>query len=136
MMSPNLSLKLSRLLIFFALLALLGGFAQRSSAASPDPRMYGAWTVVDTPSQENVGLWVYFSPDGNFLMVEPSTRLGFVGSWVVGRVGLLVNIYGNSRWAKLWDADVAFQDNDRMILNVKDSQFAMPQRIVLQRAAF
>jgi hypothetical protein len=55
---------------------------------------------------------------------------------VVGRSGLLVSIYGNGKWAKLWDADVSFEADDRMIVDVKDSQFAEPQRVVLQRIGF
>jgi hypothetical protein len=128
--------KFSRVLAFLALLTMLAGFAQRAAAASADPRMYGAWAVVDTPSPEHAGLRVYFSPDGNFFMVDPRSHLGYVGSWVVGRVGLLVSIYGNSRWAKLWDADVSFPGANLMVMDVKDSQFAEPKRIVLQRIAF
>jgi hypothetical protein len=111
-------------------------FSPQASATSPDPRMYGAWTVVNSENTENIGLRAFFSPDGNFFMVDPRTQLGFSGNWSIGRAGLLVSILGNSRWAKLWDADVSFPDNDHMALDVKDSQFSLPHRVVLQRMKF
>jgi hypothetical protein len=129
-------IKVSRVIAVLYLLAFLSAFAGQAAAASPDPRMYGPWAVVDAENQANIGLRAYFSPDGNFFMVDPRTQLGFVGSWVVGRAGLLVSIYGNGQWAKLWDADVSFDGDDHMIVDVKDSQFAEPQRVVLQRIRF
>jgi hypothetical protein len=126
-------LRITRFLAVLCLLAGMGIFAQQASAESPDPRMLGGWVVVDTPSKENIGMRVFFSPDGNFFMVDPRTMLGYVGSWVIGRSGLLVSIYGNGRWAKLWDSDVSFEGNDRMIVDVKDSQFSSPHRVVLER---
>lgn len=95
--------------------------------------MFGLWAVVDAEQIENIGMRVFFSPNGNFFMVDPVTQLGFVGNWTVGRVGLLVEISGNSKWGKLWEADVSFTDNYHMVLNVGDSQFSRPHRITLQR---
>jgi hypothetical protein len=132
----SLPIKVSRVITVLCLLAFMSVLAGRAAAESADPRMFGPWTVVDAPSKANIGLRAYFSPDGNFFMVDPTTQLGFVGSWVVGRSGLLVSIYGNGKWAKLWDADVSFEADDRMIVDVKDSQFAEPQRVVLQRIGF
>jgi hypothetical protein len=70
------------------------------------------------------------------MMVDPKSQLGFVGSWTVGRAGLLVTIFGNSKWGKLWDADVSFPDNEHMVLDVKDSQFSQPHHVTLQRVKF
>ncbi len=123
----------ARVFAILCLLAFTSSFAGRVSAASPDPRMFGPWLVTDSENVENLGLGAFFSPDGNFLMVDPRTQLGMVGSWMIGRSGLLVSIQGNSRWGKLWDADVSFKDDDHMILDVKDSQFAAPHRVTLQR---
>jgi hypothetical protein len=118
------------------LLAFVSLAPRQAQAATPDPRMYGPWVVVDSESVENVGLRAFFSPDGNFLMVDPSTQMGFSGNWSVGRVGLLVSILGASQWAKLWEGDVSFADNDKMILEVKESHFSQPHRITLQRIKF
>lgn len=126
-------IKLWRTLAALCLLAFMGGLAEKASAASPDSRMFGGWLVADSENVENVGLRAFFSPDGNFFMVDPKTQLGMVGSWTMGRAGLLVSILGNSRWGKLWDADVSFKDDDNMILDVKDSQFSIPHRVTLQR---
>jgi hypothetical protein len=125
--------KLWRLFAALCLFAFISGLAGKASAASPDPRMFGGWVVADSENVENLGLRAFFSPDGNFLMVDPKTQLGMAGSWTVGRAGLLVSILGNSKWGKLWDADVSFKDDDNMILDVKDSQFSSPHRVTLQR---
>lgn len=125
--------KISRAFAILCVLASMSFFAERSSAASPDPRMFGPWAVVDTEQIENIGMRVFFSPDGNFFMIDPNTGMGFVGNWTVGRAGLLVDIAGNSKWGKLWDADVSFPDNYHMVLDVKDSQFSQPHRVTLQR---
>lgn len=126
-------ISITRVFAVLCLLASMGGVAGKASAASPDPRMFGGWVVASSENVENVGLRTFFSPDGNFFMVDPRTQLGMVGSWTVGRAGLLVSILGNSRWGKLWDADVSFKDDDNMILDVKDSQFSAPHQVLLQR---
>jgi hypothetical protein len=125
--------KFSRAFAILCVLASMSVFAERSFAAAPDPRMFGPWAVVDTEQIENIGMRVFFSPDGIFFMIDPDTGMGFVGNWGVGRAGLLVEIAGNSKWGKLWDADVSFPDNYHMILDVKDSQFSHPHRVTLQR---
>ncbi|MGO9444174.1 MAG: hypothetical protein ACLPXB_05265 [Thiobacillaceae bacterium] len=118
------------------LVAGLTGYAETASASAPDPRIYGAWMLVDAEHVENRGMWSFFSPDGNFFMVDPKTQLGMVGNWSMGRAGLLVNIMGNNQWGKLWDADVSFQDDNHMVLDVKESQFSPPHRVILQRIKF
>lgn len=135
-MSMSFQSALSRFLATLSLLAFLGLVSAPAAAASPDPRMFGPWVVQQAPVPDNVGLQVYFSPDGNFFMVDPKTKLGMVGSWVVGRSGLLVSIYGNGKWAKLWDADVHFLDNDRMVVDVVESQLTTQQRFTLLRLKF
>jgi len=95
--------------------------------------MFGPWAVVDTEQIENIGMRVFFSPDGIFFMIDPNTGMGFAGNWEMGRAGLLVEIAGNSKWGKLWDAEVSFPDNYHMVLDVKDSQFSHPHRVILQR---
>ena len=132
-MNKSISVQFSRLLGAIGLFAWLGLLSAPASAVAPDPRMFGPWVVQQSVSPENRGLGVYFSPDGNFFLVDPKTQMGMNGTWVVGRVGLLVSIYGNGRWAKLWDADVAFDGANKMILDVKDSQIAPPQRFILLR---
>jgi len=132
-MNMSFPAKLSRVFAVLCMLAFMSVFAERASAASPDPKMFGPWIVVDTENVENIGMRAFFSPDGNFMMVDPKSQMGFVGNWTVGRAGLLVNIFGNSKWGKLWDADVAFPDDDHMVLDVKDSQFSEPHRVTLQR---
>lgn len=132
-MNLSFPAKLFRPLALLCVLVLMSAFASRASAATSDPRMFGPWMVVDSENIENIGLRPFFSPDGNFFMVDPKTQLGFGGNWTVGRAGLLVNILGNSRWGKLWDADVSFPDAEHMILDVKESQFSPPHRITLQR---
>ena len=129
----HLPIQVTRVLVVLCLLAGMGGLAGKANAATPDPRMVGGWMVTDSENVENLGLRAFFSPDGNFFMVDPKTQLGMVGTWTVGRAGLLVSILGNSRWAKLWDADVSFKDDDNMLLEVKDSQFSIPHRVTLQR---
>jgi hypothetical protein len=130
------SIRLFHFLVAAFLLAFVSLAPRQAQAATPDPRMYGPWVVVDSESVENVGLRAFFSPDGNFLMVDPKTQMGFSGNWSVGRVGLLVSILGASQWAKLWEGDVSFADNDKMILDVKESHFSQPHRITLQRIKF
>jgi hypothetical protein len=132
-MKGLLPAKLSRVFAILCVLASMSFFAERTLAASPDPRMYGLWTVVDAEHIENIGMRVFFSPNGNFVMIDPITQMSFAGNWTVGRAGLLVEILGNSNWGKLWDADVSFQDDSHMVLNVGDSQFSRPHRVTLQR---
>lgn len=118
------------------LLAFMGLASGKASATSPDQRMFGPWVVQQASSPENVGLGVFFSADGNFFLVDPKTKLGFNGNWMMGRAGLLVSVMGNGKWAKLWDADISFEGDDRMIMEVRDSQVTAPQRVVLQKIKF
>ena len=137
-MTFRLPALLSRLLATLSLLAALGLASHATAAASaPDPRLFGPWVVVQQAgAQDAIGLRIYFSPDGNFFLVDPKTQLGMTGSWVIGRAGLLVNIFGNGRWAKLWDADVAFPNPDYMLVNVVESQLSGQQRFVLKRVKY
>ena len=135
-MNMSFPVKLSRAFAVLCMLTFISFFAERSYATSPDPKMFGPWVVVDSENIENIGMRAFFSPDGNFMMVDPKSQLGFVGSWTVGRAGLLVTIFGNSKWGKLWDADVSFPDNEHMVLDVKDSQFSQPHHVTLQRVKF
>lgn len=132
-MSTSRSIPFSRYLAGLWLFAFLG-LSLQAGAAAPDPRIFGPWVVQQASSQENVGLRVYFSPDGNFFLVDPRTQLGMAGNWSISRSGLLVSIYGNGRWAKLWDANFALQDNDHMLVDVVESQISPPQRFGLVRA--
>ncbi len=136
-MSISYSTRFTRFLAALSLFAFMGLLSEpATSASAPDPRMFGPWVVQQASSPENVGLRVYFSPDGNFFLVDPRTKLGMAGSWSIGRSGLLVSIYGNGQWAKLWDADIAFVSNDQMIVNVVESQISPPQQFGLMRAQF
>jgi len=136
-MNISLPVRLSRFLAALSLLAFAGLLAgQAAAAATADPRMFGPWVVQQAPAQENIGVRVYFSPDGNFFMVDPKSQVGLVGSWVIGRAGLLVSIYGNGKWAKLWDADVTFEGNDRMLVDVAESQLTTQKHFDLQRLKF
>lgn len=135
-MKMSFTARFSRLFAVFCVSALMGLVSGQAAAVSADSRMFGAWVVKEAPVQENVGLRVFFSPDGNFFMVDPKSGLGYTGSWVVGRAGLLVSIYGNGKWAKLWDADISFKVDDEMSVDVKDSQVTLPQQFTLQRMKF
>ena len=135
-MNTSHTIPLSRFFAGLWLFALLGLSLQASAAAAPDPRMFGPWAVQQASSQENVGLRVYFSPDGNFFLVDPRTQLGMTGNWSIGRSGLLVSIYGNGQWAKLWDANIAFQGNDQMLVDVVESQISPPQQFGLVRTKY
>lgn len=135
-MKAMLSARLLHALVALSLFVFIAVAPRPADAATPDPKMFGPWVVTDSENVENVGLRVFFSPDGNFLMVDPGTQMGFYGNWSVGRVGLLVNIIGSNRWAKLWEGDVSFADNDKMVLDVKESHFSQPHRVTLQRMKF
>lgn len=135
-MNKSFPIQFVRFFAAFCLLAFIGLLSEQAGAASTDPRMFGPWVVEQSVAKENVGLRVYFSPDGNFFMVDPSTQLGVTGNWTVGRAGTLVTIYGNGKWAKLWDADIVFEGDDKMIVDVKESQVAPPQKFTLQRMKF
>jgi|GEM_PF-5865622 len=135
-MNISFPVKIFNIVAMLLLLAFMGFTSGKASATSPDERMYGPWEVQQSSSVENIGVRVFFSPDGNFFLVDPKSNMGFNGTWVIGRAGLLVTIYGNGKWAKLWDADVAFESNDKMIMEVKESQLTLPERVVLQRVKF
>lgn len=132
-MNKSFPVRFTRFFAAFFLLAFVGVLSQQAYAASTDPRMFGPWVVEQAVAKENIGLRVYFSADGNFFMVDPKTQLGVAGNWMVGRAGLLVSIYGNGKWANLWDADIAFEGNDKMIVDVKESHVAPLQQFTLLR---
>ena len=132
-MNRSFQVRFFRAFAILCMFAFMSVYAERSSAAAPDPMMFGPWVVVDSENVETIGMRAFFSPDGNFFMVDPRTQLGFGGSWMMGRAGLLVTIFGNSKWGKLWDADVSFPDADHMVLDVKDSQFSEPHHVTLQK---
>jgi hypothetical protein len=135
-MNVSFPVKIFNVVALLVLIAFMGLTSGKASATSPDQRMFGPWVVQQSSSAENIGLGVFFSPDGNFFLVDPKTKLGFNGTWVIGRAGLLVSVFGNGKWAKLWDADVSFESDDKMIMEVQDSQVTVPQRVVLQRVKF
>lgn len=136
-MNISLPVKLINVAAMLLLLAFLGlASGKAHSATPPDQRMFGPWLVQEAASTENVGLRVFFSPDGNFFLIDPKTQLGFNGTWMMGRAGLMVSIFGSGRWAKLWEADVSFESDDKMIMEVKESEVTVPQRVVLQRLKF
>lgn len=136
-MNGSSSGKIVNVIALLLLLVFLGLASEKASAATPaDQRMFGPWLVQEAASTENVGLRVFFSPDGNFFLIDPTTKLGFNGTWMVGRSGLIVSVFGSGRWAKLWDADVSFESDDKMIMDVRESQVTVPQRVVLQRLKF
>ena len=135
-MNFSMPVKIFNFVAVLLLFSFMGLASGKASATSPDQRMFGPWVVQQSSSAENIGLGVYFSPDGNFFLIDPRTKVGFNGTWVIGRAGLLVSVFGNGRWAKLWDTDVSFESNDKMIMDVKESQLTVPQRVVLQRIKF
>jgi len=65
-MNKSFPVVFSRFISALCLLAFMGLVAVRAGASTPDPRLYGPWIVQDSVAQENIGLQVYFSPDGNF----------------------------------------------------------------------
>lgn len=126
---------LSRILALFCLTALLTGFtlsARAESAQPVTPPPLGAWTVTQAASPSNVGLRMFFSPDGVFLMVDPRAGIGVAGSYTIGRTGLLIYVYGYGRSAEFINGTYTIE-GDVLRINVKRSGFMEPQQVVLQR---
>ncbi|MCS6786261.1 MAG: hypothetical protein NZ524_04380 [Thiobacillaceae bacterium] len=119
-------------LCVLALLTLGQGVRAETPAAPLQPPPLGAWTVVDAAAKANVGLRMYFSPDGVFLMVDPHSGLGVAGSYTVGRTGLLVYVFNYGRSALFINGDYTLQ-GDTLRINVRSSGFMEPQQVVLQR---
>lgn len=120
----------------FCFLVLLGGqqIARSETQTSVAPP-YGAWTVTGAASKSNVGLRMFFSPDGVFLMVDPNAMVGVAGSYTIGRTGLLVYVYGYGRSAEFINGTYTIE-GDVMRIDVKSSGFMEPQQVVLQRMKF
>ncbi len=126
---------LNRALTLLCLAALLVGFnlgARADSAQPLPPPPLGAWTVTQAASPSNVGLRMFFSPDGVFLMVDPRAGIGVAGSYTIGRTGLLVYVYGYGRSAEFINGTYT-QQGDVLRIDVKSSGFMEPQQVVLQR---
>ncbi len=124
-------------LSFFAVvLAVFMAFsamhARADTPAPATPLPLGAWTVTKAASPTNVGLRMFFSPDGVFLMVDPRSGLGVAGSYTVGRTGLLVYVFGYGRSAEFINGTYTIQ-GDELRIEVKRSGFMEPQEVVLQR---
>lgn len=126
---------LGRILTLLCLTALLAGrtLSARAESAQPLPAPpLGAWTVTQAASPSNVGLRMFFSPDGVFLMVDPRAGIGVAGSYTIGRTGLLIYVYGYGRSAEFINGTYTI-DGDVLRIDVKSSGFMEPQQVVLQR---
>lgn len=126
---------LNRVLALLCFAALMAGFtlsARAESALPVQPPPLGAWTVTQAASPSNVGLRMFFSPDGVFLMVDPRAGLGVAGTYTIGRTGLLVYVYGYGRSAEFINGSYTLQ-GDVLRIDVKSSGFMEPQQVVLQR---
>ncbi len=124
-------LRLYALSLFTALLMMSAPSVRAQAPANVAP-LLGAWTVIDAASKSNVGLRMFFSPDGVFLMVDPRAGIGVAGAYTVGRSGLLINVYGYGRSAEFINGDFTVQ-GDTLRIDVKSSGFMEPQQVVLQR---
>lgn len=126
---------LGRVFALLCLAALMTGItlgARAESAQPPSPPPLGAWTVTQAASPSNVGLRMFFSPDGVFLMVDPRAGIGVAGSYTIGRTGLLVYVYGYGRSAEFINGSYTLE-GDTLRIDVKRSGFMEPQQVVLQR---
>ncbi len=126
---------LSRILVLLGFAALMAGFSLSARAESAQPVQappLGAWTVTKAASPSNVGLRMFFSPDGVFLMVDPRSGLGVAGSYTIGRSGLLIYVFGYGRSAEFINGSYTLQ-GDELRIDVKSSGFMEPQEVVLRR---
>lgn len=126
---------LHRVFALLCLATLMTGLtlaARADTAQTVSPPPLGAWTVTQAASPSNVGLRMFFSPDGVFLMVDPRAGLGVAGTYTVGRTGLLVYVYGYGRSAEFINGSYTMQ-GDTLRIDVKSSGFMDPQQVVLQR---
>jgi len=126
---------ITRVLTLLCIVALMTGttLSARAESVQPlSPPPLGAWTVIQAASPSNVGLRMFFSPDGVFLMVDPRAGLGVAGSYTIGRTGLLVYVYGYGRSAEFINGSYTLQ-GDVLRIDVKRSGFMEPQQVVLQR---
>lgn len=128
----NLLNRVLTLLCFAALMTGLTLSARAESAQPVPPPPLGAWTVTQAASPSNVGLRMFFSPDGVFLMVDPRAGIGVAGSYTIGRTGLLVYVYGYGRSAEFINGTYTIE-GDVVRIDVKRSGFMEPQQVVLQR---
>jgi len=113
-------------------LLIFGALGARAQAPANVASLVGAWTVTEAASKSNVGLRMFFSHDGVFLMVDPRAGIGVAGTYTVGRSGLLINVYGYGRSAEFINGDFTVQD-DTLRIDVRRSGFMEPQQVVLQR---
>lgn len=128
----NLLIRVLTLLCFAALMTGHTLSARAESAQPLPPPPLGAWTVIQAASPSNVGLRMFFSPDGVFLMVDPRAGIGVAGSYTIGRTGLLVYVYGYGRSAEFINGTYTIE-GDVVRIDVKRSGFMEPQQVVLQR---
>ncbi len=119
-------------LLLVAAFLFVGTSGVRAQTPANITPLLGAWTVTEAASKSNVGLRMFFSPDGVFLMVDPRSGLGVAGAYTVGRSGLLINVYGYGRSAEFINGDYTVQ-GDTLRIDVKSSGFMEPQQVVLQR---
>jgi hypothetical protein len=130
-MSSN-ALRFSRFsfaLLFAAFLVLLAGQARAEEAVQ---KPVGPWVVAQAKDASNVGLIFYFSPDGTFGLIDPRTLIGAAGTFSVGRAGLMINVFNVGKSAEFIVGEMTMT-GDTLTVDVKNSAFMDPQRIVLQR---
>jgi hypothetical protein len=114
--------------LFFALLVLFAGHA-RAEAVTPKP--IGPWVVTEAKDSSNIGLIFYFSPDGTFGLIDPKTKIGAAGSYSMGHVGLMINVFNIGKSAEFIVGNLSIA-GDNMVIDVKRSSVMDPQRVVLQ----
>lgn len=119
-------------LLLVTVLFVFGTVGARAQATANVAPLVGAWTVTEAASRSNVGLRMFFSHDGVFLMVDPRAGIGVAGAYTVGRSGLLINVYGYGRSAEFINGDFTVQ-GDTLRINVRSSGFMEPQQVTLQR---
>lgn len=100
--------------------------------ATPQASHLGAWVVTEAAAPADVGLYVYFSPDGTFLMVDPRKPAGAAGSYVIGRAGLMVTLYGQGASSMFLIGDVDVK-GDVMTIDNKGPAVLPPQKVILRR---
>ncbi len=120
----------SLLVILMPLMLFVLPAARADSLLEASP--FGAWVVTEAAAEADVGLYFYFSPDGTFLMVDPRRQTGAAGSFVLGRAGLLVNLYTQGASSMFLIGDVRVT-GDRMTIDNRQGAILPPQRVTLRR---
>lgn len=133
--STRVSALRSLALVLITALLLFGAWGARAQAPANMAPLVGAWTVTEAASKSNVGLRMFFSYDGVFLMVDPRVGIGVAGAYTVGRSGLLIYVFGYGRSAEFINGDFTVE-GDTLRIDVRSSGFMEPQRVVLQRIRF